>query len=184
MRHCAAQVFKRDLFSGYGLYDFRPGDKHIAAVFNHEHIIGHGRRVNSAAGRRPHDGRNLGDHAGSQRIAIKNIAVSAKGIHPFLNTRATGIVHAHKRYAGFESQVHDLGYFLGVHFTQTPGPRGKVLGKCKNRTAIHQAVTGDHTVRRDCDIRHIEIAATMLHKHVNFAKSPLIEQTIHPITSG
>jgi hypothetical protein len=41
--HGAAQGLEGNLFTGNGFDDLRSGDEHVAGVFDHEDIVGHGR---------------------------------------------------------------------------------------------------------------------------------------------
>jgi len=52
----APQLFEGDFLTGDGFDHVGPGDKHVTAVFYHEHIVGHGRRVDGTTGGGPHDG--------------------------------------------------------------------------------------------------------------------------------
>jgi len=62
-----------------------------------------------------------------------------------------------------------------MHFAKGAGPGRKILGKCKDRSAVHQAVAGNHAVGRHLDLFHAEIHAAMADKHVDFPKRARIE---------
>jgi hypothetical protein len=182
--HGAAQVFEVDLFAGDRLDHLGTGDEHVAGVFDHENKIGHGRRIDRAAGRGAHDGRNLGNHAGGHRVAVKDLAVAGQGIHAFLDAGAARIVEADEGHPGFEGHVHDLADLLGLHLTEAARPGGKILGKGEHRPAVHQAVSGNHTVGGNLDLRHAEIDAAVLNEHVDLPKGSLVEQLAHPFAGG
>ena len=121
--HGAAQVLKADLLAGDALDDVRAGDEHVGGVLHHEDEVGHGRRVDRAAGGGAHDGRDLGDDAGGDGVPIEDLAVAAESEStPFLDAGPAGVVEAHERHPGLQGQVHDLADLLGVHLAQATPP--------------------------------------------------------------
>ncbi len=159
MRHGAAQIFKADFLAGNGFNDFRAGDEHVAGVFHHKNPVCHGGRIHGASGCGSHDGRYLGDNAGRQGIAVKNLTETRQRIHAFLNSGAAGIVHADKRHAGFHGHVHDLADFFGVHLSEAAAAGCKILRKRKHGAAIHQAMPCDDAVAGNINFFHTEIGA-------------------------
>ncbi len=121
MSHSAAQILKADFFARNRFDDLRTCDKHEAGIFDHENIIGHCRRIHGSACGSSQYGRDLRDNAGCQRIPIENLSETGKRVNAFLNACAAGIIHADKRNAGFQCQVHDFANLFCVHFAQTSG---------------------------------------------------------------
>ncbi len=117
-----AQILLADLLAGDALDDVRAGDEHVGGVLHHEDEVGHGRRIDRAPGGGAHDGRNLRNDPGSNGVAIKDLAVAAKRVHPLLDAGPAGVVEAHQRHPGLEGQVHDLADLLGVHLAQATRP--------------------------------------------------------------
>ncbi len=180
----SAQIFKGDLFSGNGLDDLRTRDKHVAGLFDHENPVRHGRRIYRPPGGRPHDGRYLGDNAGADGVAVENLAVAAKGIHPFLDPRAAGIVEPHHRYAGLVGHIHDLADLAGVHFPEGSGTCGEILGKGEDRAVVYVPVTRHHAVCGDVAFIHTEINTAVFDEYIEFPKRSGIKQLVEPLTGS
>gem|GEM_PF-4879990 len=166
------------------LDDLRPGDEHVAGILDHKYPVGHGRRIDGPAGSGPHNGGNLRNHAGRHGIAIENLAVTGKGIDPFLDPGAAGIVESDKRGPGFQGQVHDLADLLGMHLAQAAGPGGEILGIGKHRPAVDQAVPRDDTIGGDFHVFHAEVHAAVGHERVNLPEGTGVEQFIQPFPGG
>ena len=83
---CATQVFLADIFTCYGLYNFRTGEEHIGSAFHHQRKVGKGGRVNGTAGARTEDTGNLRNNAGSKNIALENLGITRQSVDTFLNT--------------------------------------------------------------------------------------------------
>ena len=92
MSHGAAEFFLGDFFVSNGFYDIGTGNEHVAGLFDHYNEVGDGRRVHCAAGARPHNCRNLGNHTRSNGVSQKNIGVAGQRYYAFLNSRAAGVV--------------------------------------------------------------------------------------------
>src|SRR5690349_2891239 len=91
---CAAQLLHRDFFVCHCLNNIWTSNEHVTRIFHHEDEIGHGRRIDRAAGARTHNGRDLRDDARGEDVALKNLTVASKTDYALLNTRTTGIVNA------------------------------------------------------------------------------------------
>ena len=63
VRHRAAELLERDLLAGHRLHHVGAGDEHVRRALDHQDEVGHRGRVHGAAGARPHDERDLRDHA-------------------------------------------------------------------------------------------------------------------------
>ena len=89
----------RDVLVGDGLDDVGAGDEHVARLLHHDDEVGDRRRIDRAAGARPHDGGDLRHDAGGERVAQEDVGVAAERQHAFLNARAARIVEADHRRA-------------------------------------------------------------------------------------
>ena len=89
VRHGAAQIFLAHILVHDGFDDVRPGHKHVTGILDHHREVGNGRRIDRSARARPHDGGNLGDDAGSHRVAQEDIGISRQRRHAFLDARAS-----------------------------------------------------------------------------------------------
>lgn len=94
MREGSTQVLLTNILAGYGFDDFRTGNEHLGALFHHVNEVCQGRAVNSTAGTRAHDGRNLRNHTGRKGVLLEHLPKASKGIRSFLNPGPTGIRHA------------------------------------------------------------------------------------------
>src|SRR6185295_6287600 len=69
----AAELFRGDDLVGDGLHHVGTGDEHVRGVLHHEDEVGHGGRIDVAAGARPHDDADLRDYARRNDIAAEYI---------------------------------------------------------------------------------------------------------------
>src|SRR5690606_7987977 len=90
-----------------------------------------------------HDDRNLGNDAGINRIAVKNMAISVQGRNSLLDPCSARIIKPDKWYPVFRRQVHNRCDFLAMHFPKCPAENGKILGKEINGTAIYFSEAGN-----------------------------------------
>ena len=144
----ASQLFRADILMNYSFDDIRACNKHVGGIFNHKGKIGHGRAVNRAAGARPHDTGNLGNHTAGLNISMENLSISSQRIHAFLNPGATGVVQPNDGRADPDRMVHNLADFLGMGFPQGTSNYGKVLAEDKHLPAINGSMTGYHAISR------------------------------------
>ena len=166
---------------GDGFHDFRSGHEHVGRILDHEDKVGHGGRVDRAAGTGPHDHGNLRHDTGGQDVALKHIGISGQRGDAFLNPRAAGIVQADDRDADLHRLVHDLADLAGMGGGQRAAEDGEVLGEDEDPAAVHQAVPGDDAVARHPVFVHAEIGAVMFDEHVPFFEGPFVQQQIQPL---
>ena len=149
VRHGAAEFVFRDLFVRDRLDDVRAGDEHVRGLVDHQDEVGHGRRVDRAAGARAHDGRDLRHHARRQDVAQEDVGVAGERLHAFLNARATGVVQPDHRSADAHGRVHNLDDLGGVGFRERAAEDGEVLREDEHQAAFDAAVAGDEAVAVD-----------------------------------
>ena len=85
---------------GHRLHHVGAGDEHVRRVLDHEHEVGHGRRVDGAAGARPHHERDLRDDARRLDVAPEDLRVARQRDDALLDPRAARVVdpdHADSR---------------------------------------------------------------------------------------
>src|SRR5678815_4515684 len=97
MSNSPTESFFRDFLMRDGLDHVRSGDEHVGRVFHHYVEIRDRRTVNSAASTRAHDATDLRHDAARERVAQKDVCVTAKTNHAFLDTRAAGIIQTDNR---------------------------------------------------------------------------------------
>ena len=85
----AAQLLSAYLLMGHGFDHFRPGDKHVGTVLDHEDEVGHGRRIHRTTSAGAHDQADLRHHAAGHHIALEHIGVTAQARHALLDAGAT-----------------------------------------------------------------------------------------------
>lgn len=129
MGNGSAQFLKTDIFTSDGANDFRPGDKHIAFVFDHDSKVGHSRTVNRSSGTGSIDDRDLRNDSGAGHIAIKNVGIAGQGANTFLNAGTTAFIEADNRTTGLLGQVHYFADFAGKYFTQGTAYKSCIMGK-------------------------------------------------------
>ena len=62
-----------------------------------------------------------------------------------------------------------------MHLAQRARPGRKILGKGKNRPALHKTMTRNDTVRGNLKLLHAEIDTTVTDKHIDLPKGTRIE---------
>ena len=174
----APQLLLGDLLVGYGLDDVRAGDEHVARVLGHEDEVGDGRRVDGAAGARPHDGRDLRHHARSRDVVGEDPGIAVEADDPFLDTRAARVVDAQDRRAVLHGHFLDLADLVRHHPAQAAAEHGEVLGVDKDVAAFDGARSRDHGVARDLLVLHVEVGAVVGAQPVQLHEAPLVQQDL------
>ena len=182
--HGTAQVFLVHVLLGDRLDHFGTGDEHVAGIFDHEDPVRQGRRIHRAAGRRAHDGGDLGNHARGHDVVLENLPVAGQAHHPFLDTGTARIVQADHRRAGPEAHFHDLADLFRMRQGERAPEGGKILGVDESHAAVNLTVAGDDPVARDLLLGHVEIGASMGLEAIQFHKGVGIEQGIDPLPGG
>ena len=149
VRHRAAELFLGHLLVRDRLDHVGAGHEHVARVLHHDDEVGDRRRVDGAAGARPHDRGNLRHHARRERVAQEDVGVAAEREHAFLDARAARVVQPDDRRAELHRQIHDLHDLRGVGLRQRSAEDGEVLREGEHLAAVDQAVAGDDAVARD-----------------------------------
>ena len=124
----------------------------------------------------------MGDHTRGTDVAEENLSVGAEGRHPFLDTSATGIVHADDGPTGLEGHVEDLANFQAVHFTQRATVDREILGESENFPTVDGPVAGDHAVAWDDVLVHVKISAAVFNQRIDFLEAAVIEQQFESLT--
>ena len=180
----AAQLLGRHGLVGNGLHHVRPGHEHVARVLHHEDEIGHGRRVDIAAGARPHDDRDLRDDAGRQHVAQEYLAVPTERGYPLLDARAARIEQPDDGGSVLQRHVLDLHDLPGVRLRQRPAEHGEVLGEHVDDATVDGAPARDHAVARDLGLLHAEVVAAVLDVHVELLEGVVVHQELDALPRG
>ncbi len=152
------------------------GDEHVARVAHHEDEVGHRRRIDVAAGARPHDHRNLRDDAGRQHVALEHLAIAAERRDAFLDARAAGVEQTDDRSPVLHRHVLDLGDFLRMRFAQRSSEDREILGENVDGAAVDRTPARHHAVAGDLGRLHAEVVAAMLDEHVELLEGVVVEQ--------
>ena len=184
VRHGAAQLFLGHIFVRHRLDYIGTGDKHVAGVFNHYHKIGDCRGINRAARARAHNGGNLRHNAACQRVAQKNIGITAQRQNAFLDPRAAGVIQADEGRPILERHIHHLASLLRVGFRQRAAEHRKILRENVSQTAVDASPAGDEAVARNHLVFHSEIAAAVRDQLVEFFEGIFVEQQLDALARG
>ena len=149
VRHRAAELLLRHFLVRDRLQHVGAGHEHVARVLHHDDEVGDRRRVDGAAGARPHDRGNLRHDARGERVAEKDVGVAAEREHALLDARAARVVQPDDRRAELHREIHDLHDLRGVGFRGRSAEDGEVLREGEDLPAVDQAVAGDDAVARD-----------------------------------
>ncbi len=184
MHRGPAQLLRRDLLVGDGLHHVGAGHEHVGGVLHHEDEVGHGRRIDIAAGTRAHDDADLRDDAGGEHVAEEHLAVAAERRHALLDARAARVEQADHRRPGTQGHVLDLDHLVGVGFGQRAAEHSEVLGEDVDHPAVDGAPAGHHAVARHLGLLHAEIDAAVLDIHVELLEGAVVEEELKPLAGG
>ena len=179
-----AQLVERHLFVGHRADDVRTGDEHVTGIFHHEDEVGHRRRIDRAARTGSHDHRNLRDHAGSQHVAQEDVGIAREADHPFLDTRAAGILQTDHRRPVLHRQVHELADLLPVGLAQRTAEYCEVFRHDVDAPSVDRTVARDHAVAQDFLALHAEIAAVVGHEGADLLETAFVQEKGHPFPGG
>ena len=180
----AAELFRGDGFVGDGLHHVRAGDEHVGGVAHHEDEVGDRRRIDVAAGARPHDDGNLRDDAGGEHIVLEHAGITAERRHTLLDAGAAGIEKADDRRAVLERHLLQLLDLLGMGLRQRAAEDGEILGEDEDQAAVDRAPAGDHAVAGELLLGHAEIDRAVLDEDAVFLERALVEQRLDAFAGG
>jgi len=182
--HGAAQVVVGHHFADDRLDDVGARDVHVARPLDHEDPVRQGRRVDGAAGRGPHDGRDLGDVARADRVAVEDPAVAFQGGHAFLDAGAAGVVQRDEGLLGVLGHVHDLPDLLRVHLAEASAGAGEVLGGGEDGAAVHAAEPADDGVGIDVLLAEAEQCGAFFYEELHFLERPRVVELQEALAGG
>ena len=180
----AAELLEADLLAGHRLDHVGPGDEHVRGVLDHQREVGDRGGVDRAARARPHDQRDLRDHAGGDHVAVEDLGEQAERDHALLDPRAAAVVDADHRAAGLHRVVHHLDDLLAVHLAERAAEDGEVLAEHAHRPAVDGAVAGDHAVAVGPVGVHAEVGGAVPGQLVELGERARVEQPVDPLARG
>ena len=178
------QALGRHRLVGDGLHHVRAGDEHVGGVAHHEDEVGHGRRIDVAAGAGAHDDGDLRDDAGRQHVALEHFGVAAECGHAFLDARAAGVVDADDRRAVPQRHVLHLLDLFGMRLRERAAEDGEILGEEEDGAAVDRTPAGDDAVAGDLLLLHAEIGRAVLDEHVEFLERAFVEEDVDALARG
>ncbi len=182
--HRAAELLEFDLLAGHGPDHLGAGDEHVRGLLDHEDEVGHRRRVDGAAGARPHDHADLRDHARALDVADEDVAVGAERDDALLDPGTAGVVEADHGRADLRGEVHDLAHLLGHRLAQRPAEDREVLREDGDRAAVDRAPAGHHRVAVRAPLLHLELIGPVADEGVELLERAVVEELLDSLPSG
>ncbi len=142
----AAELFGGDDLVGDGLHHVGAGDEHVAGVLHHEDEVGHGRRIDVAAGAGAHDDGDLRDHARGEHVAAEHVGIAGERGDALLDAGAARVIEADDGRPRLHRHVLQFRDLQRVGLGQRAAEHGKVLGEHKGLAAVDGAPAGDDAV--------------------------------------
>src|SRR6266446_10271777 len=182
--HRTAKLFLRYVLVCHRLDNVGSRDEHVRRVLDHDVKVGDCRTVNRTAGAWSKDATDLRHHAAGQRVAQKNISITAETDDAFLNARAAGIIQSDDRSADFHRKIHHFANFFRVSFRKRTAKDSEVLRENENLATIDQTVTGNYAIAGIELFLHAKIPPAMDHQLIEFFKRSFIQQELDAFARG
>ena len=182
--HGAAELLEGDVLAGDRLHHVGAGDEHVRGALHHEDEVGHGRRVDRAAGAGPQDHADLGDHARGRDVAVEDPAVGVQRDDALLDPRPGTVVEPDHRNPGGGGQVHDLVDLLGEDLAEGAAEDGEVLAEEADPPAVDGAEARHHAVGVGPVVLEPHAVGPVPGQHVELLEGPLVEQVLDPLPGG
>ena len=184
MAHGAAELLEGDVLAGDRLHHVGAGDEHVRGALDHEDEVGHGRRVDRAAGAGPQDHADLGDDPRRRDVAVEDPPVGVQRDHALLDPRPGTVVEADHRDPGGGGQVHHLVDLLGEDLAERAAEDGEVLAEEADPPAVDGAESGDHAVGVGPVVLQPHAVGPVPGQHVEFLERPVVQQVLDALPSG
>ncbi len=184
VNRCAAEILLAYILSCYSLDHRGACEEHVGETLCHDGEVGQGRAVDGAAGTRPHNGGNLGNHSRRHDVALENLRVAGKGVDTLLDTGTAGVVETDHGSPHLHRHVHNLADLLRHSLGKGASEYCEVLCEHVYQTAFDCTETGHHTVTEDMLLVLAEVCAAVCHKHVELLETTLVEQHRYALAGG
>ena len=182
--HGAAQLLERDVLARHRLHHVGTGDEHVRGALHHEDEVGHGRRVDGAAGARAEDDADLGDDPRRRHVAVEDPPVGVQRDHALLDPGPGPVVEADHRDPGGGGQVHHLVDLLGEDLAQRAAEDGEVLAEDAHPPAVDGAEAGHHAVGVGPVVLQPHAVGPVPGQHVELLERPLVQQVLDALAGG
>ena len=179
-----AQLLEGDLLTGHRLDHVRAGDEHVRCPVHHEREVGDRRRVDRAARARPHDQRDLRDHARGHHVPVEDLPEQAERDHTLLDPGPAAVVDADDRAADLQRVVHHLDDLGAVDLAERPAEHREVLAEHADRAAVYRAVPGDHAVAVRPVLFDAEVGGPVPGELVELHERARVQQLLDPLPRG
>ena len=182
--HGAAELFERHVLAGHRLHHVGAGDEHVRGALHHEDEVGHGGRVDGAAGAGPEDHADLGDDARRGHVAVEDPAVGVQRDDALLDAGAGAVVEADHRDAGRGGQVHDLVDLLGEDLAERAAEDREVLAEEADPAPVDRPEAGHDAVGVGAVVLQPHAVGPVPGQHVELLEGPLVEEVLDPLAGG
>ena len=177
-----SQIFFADFFLCHALHHIGTGDKHITGIFHHQDKIGQCRRIDRPTRTRTHDGTDLRDDTGSQRITQEYLRITGQRTDSLLNTGSSRIVQPDDGCSHLHSHIHHFTNLPGIRFGQCTAKNGEVLSKNIHKPFADHTISGYNSITGYFLFLHTEIRTTMGHQFIEFNKRSFLQKQVDTFT--
>ena len=177
-----AQLLECHVLPGDGLHDVGAGDEHVRRLLDHEHEVGDRRRIDGAAGARPHHERDLRHDAGCLHVPPEDLRVAGERHDAFLDARAARVVDPDHRTPVLHGHVHDLADLLREDLGERPAEDREVLREHEHLATEDRPVPGDDGVTPRAVVAHLELDLAMPDEAVELDERAGVEELLEPLT--
>ena len=176
-----AELLEGHFLTGHRLHDVGTGDEHVRRPLDHEHEVGHRRRIDGPSRARTHDQAELRDHSRALDVPPEDLGVAGERDHALLDPSAPGVVDPDQGAAELRGEIHDLADLLGEDLAQGTSENREVLREGKHFPAEDRSVSGDNGIPVGTALEHSEARLAMSDVAVELEERTRIEQFLHPL---
>src|SRR6185503_8773188 len=116
-----------------------------------------------------------------ERVAQKNLGVTAEGNDAFLDARAAGVVETDDRRPVAHRQVHDLADLLGERLGQRTAEHREILREHVDEPSVDSTVAGHDAVAVILLLIQTEIARAVDHKAIELDERTFVEEKVEAL---
>ena len=181
----AAEVLLRDVLASDGARQVRAGQRHRAATLDHRHEVGEPWDVCGARGARPHQGRDLRDHAAHDHLLPEQVArAGEQRAGGLLDPRPGGVQQPDERDPLAERQLAQTADLELAGHPHRAGHDREVVGAHRHQPPVDLAVAGDHTVRRSLAAFHRSLGEVRAPVHPQLGERAVVDQQRQTLARG
>ena len=148
-----------------------------------EHCV-HMSRITHATGTGTENSGDLRDYSRRFDVLIKNVGITAKRSHSFLDTSASRIVQRDDRGTVFQCQFLHLYNFIGIGTAEGTSKHREVVRVHVHQASLDLPVTGNDAVTGNALVLHSIVMAFMQYKFINLHERVVIQHYIYPLAGS